>query len=1126
MPILDGGSEDFCDNQVITSHYTVANFVPKNLIEQFSKPANCYFLFLSVLQTIPRVTTTFQMPTILIPLVCIVTVNAIKDAVEDWRRHKSDREENDRATLVMADGQPATGYMCVPYVESKWSNIKVGNMIVVRANQYVPADVAIICSAHADGHVHIETANLDGETNLKTKQAAPAILALLGDQHDLDGAARVAASLRGSVECEAPNEYLYTFVGTLTAKLGQQEQTIPLNEENVLLRGCKVKNVSWAIGIVVYTGRQTKIMMNSKDKKGRKHSHVEMEVGKFTLCIGVIQVILCLIAAGINAWSETDSSHLDKTYLNLTTEPNGNPDGPVLVFIISFFRMLILFANFIPISLLVSMSMVKLIQVIFLYADDDMKYMNMNCTPRTSDLNEEMGQVEYVFSDKTGTLTCNVMDFRKFCVKGITYGEGMTEIKRNVMLKRGQQAAATASCANVIESPRVQGTRRTPHVDLVDSKLEEVLDARYGEQYQAVRECLLHLAINHEVVCEKAEDGSLGYSASSPDESALCYGAKHFGFCCQARGPKGLTVQLDDGNIVKVRILAILKFNSARKRSSVVAQFQDVEAKGKIRDRTILYTKGADSVILARLKNQKSAEIGRLLEVLREFAEDGLRTLCLAGRELSQVELDPWLKKFEDASCATTKRQEKLDAVADEIETNLEMHGITGIEDRLQDGVGDAIARMTQAGIKVWMLTGDKTETAINIGIATGLLEADVKVERPQLTSSDFSFHDVFQKQDFIRQLKKIAEKAKQASAQGRMFEGLVIDGKCLECALEPEYEKSFVQISRICKTVVCCRVTPKQKGAVVRLIKREEKSITLAIGDGANDCNMIQSADVGIGIRGLEGLQAFNVSDYGISQFRFLQNLLLVHGRWCYRRVAIMVNYMFYKNVVVVLPQFFLGCVGGFSGQKLYNDLLYQMYNVIHSMLPVVLFAVLDQDVPKAASLAYPELYSLGVERAYLNLRYSASWIFSGVWHSICVFCIPYYTMTNGNITHSDGKANDLWMTGTVVYLCIVLVVNLMIVLETCYLSWLTGFGICFSLVFWFLEHGYLSGIHGAVVTTELYGTTQRLFSCPMLYLVMLTTTAFALMFDLHCKGIRCTCFPTVLHKVQAKVLAAKRGR
>mmetsp|Transcript_74555 Transcript_74555/g.132167 ORF Transcript_74555/g.132167 Transcript_74555/m.132167 type:complete len:1134 (-) Transcript_74555:161-3562(-) len=1107
----------YVTNRVITSHYTMLNFVPKNLMEQFSKAANNYFLFLATLQCLPRVTTTGQIPSIALPIIVILSMNAIKDGIEDYRRHKSDKEENERETLCVS----TKGGEAKP---TKWDQVKVGDYIVVQANEYVPADIILLTSANENGQAFIETANLDGETNLKTKQAPEALFQGIGFTEQIEEAAKNISDLTGQVTYEGPNASLYTFVGKLDHSIkGVKGETIPLDEANVVLRGCKIKNIPWCLGVVVYTGRDSKVQMNVQQKISRKLSHLEWRIGWFVLFMAAVQALLCLIAAICSAVFDSSDENQAKTYLNLT-DKNGDPEMSfMLTLVVRFLNFLILFMNFIPISLLVSVSLIKLGQVYFIYCDRDMIYNDIHCMPRTSDLNEELGQVEYVFSDKTGTLTRNVMDFRKFCVQGVVYGEGMTEIKRNVMLKMGK----------VVEDepkPKDPHAPRTPHVDLVDHKLDELLKGeKRSEQYQHVRTCLLHLAINHEVIPEFGEDRTLTYSASSPDESALAYGARHFGFTLKARDSQGVTVQLNDGKVLKVRILVVLKFNSTRKRSSVIAQFDDILPDGSPQKRLVLYTKGADSVIIERLAPRLvgSEEVRKTQAVLKEMAEDGLRTLCLGGRDLEFSEFERWLQKYEAAACATEERQEKLDQVAEDIETNLELHGITGIEDRLQDNVGNCIVAMKNADIKVWMLTGDKTETAINIGIATGLLEPHpVPERRPIFSSPDFEdAKGDFQQEKMVDQLMKCAEKAKQLYKDKQMFEGMVMDGKCLEIALL--YPDEFVTISKVCETVVCCRVSPKQKGAVVRLIKKKEKAITLAIGDGANDCNMIQSADVGIGIRGLEGLQAFNVCDYGISQFRFLQNLLMVHGRWCYRRVAILVNYTFYKNVVVVLPQYFLGFHSGFSGQKLYNDFMYQFYNVIHSFFPIMLFGIFDQDVSKKVSLVTPALYKMGLRNEYLNMWCSAGWLLSGVWHSVVVFCIPYYTMSNGNITNSDGKSNDIWMVGTVVYLMVVIIVNLMVVVETCFLTWITWLGIGLSFFLWFFEHGVLSGFFmGSVMTPELHGTTQRLLASPMLFLVIIAGTAGSIMVDIHLKGIRRTWFPNALHKVHANVLREKSAK
>eukprot|EP00930_Biecheleria_cincta_P071879 TRINITY_DN59330_c0_g1_i1.p1 TRINITY_DN59330_c0_g1~~TRINITY_DN59330_c0_g1_i1.p1 ORF type:complete len:1131 (+),score=190.54 TRINITY_DN59330_c0_g1_i1:98-3490(+) len=1097
-----------CDNKVITSHYTKLNFVPKNLMEQFSRPANLYFLFLCGLQMIPSVSTTGQIPTIALPLVFIIMLNGLKDLVEDYRRHKSDREENERITLsVEGSGEGAR------LTNTRWQEVRVGRMIVVTQNEFIPADMVLLSSAHEEGHCSIETANLDGETNLKTKNVPTAAFELVGECKDRNVAAKKASAIQGKIECELPNEFLYSFAGNITATGRSGQQKISLNEEHVLLRGCKLKNVAWVLGVVIYTGKESKIMMNSKEGKGRKLSHLDRQVSHMTAVIFGIQNLLCAIAAIISAIFETSPDNLQKKYLNLTNE-SGQAENAFVILVVRFFNFMILFSNFIPISLLVCMSIVKFLQVFFLWADADMQHQGLHCMPRTSDLNDELGQVEYVFSDKTGTLTCNIMDFRRFCVNGLCYGQGMTEIKRQVNIKMGKAVEDAP--------PPLPDSKRTPHVDLVDPAIDRLMESKTGKQYTAVRDFMLHLAINHEVVPE-IDDGTgkiRNYSASSPDEAALCYGAQHFGYSFQNRDSSGVTIEVD-GSMIRVQILATIKFNSARKRSSVIAKFTIPGEK----ERLVLYTKGADSIIMDRLapEHKDSPETQQNLRILESFAEDGLRTLCLASRELTQEETDAWLKRWNEAQLATEKREEKQDAVSEGLEVNLTMNGITGIEDRLQEGVSDTIVKITRGGIKVWMLTGDKIETAVNIGVATGLLEAHegVKGPRPVLTAKDYEdAKGDFQPDKLSTKLKDFAEHARMTAERGKMFEAMVIDGKCLETALEPTNTADFLAIGRVCRTVVCCRVSPKQKGAVVRLIKESEKVITLAIGDGANDCNMIQSADVGVGIRGLEGLQAFNVCDYGISQFRFLRLLLLVHGRWCYRRVAILANYMFYKNIVLVLPQYFLGCVSGFSGQKLYNDVLYQSYNVFFTFLPIMVFGVLDQDVSKKASLRYPELYTAGHQKMYMNRQVFVRWMVRGLWHALAVFFVPYCTMANGNITHSDGKANDIWLVGTVIFLLVCTVSNLTVLVETFYFHWLVHVGILLSALAWFMVQGYVSGLHGSVVNSELYGSTQRILGCPMVLLVIFVSCSSSVLIDIHLKGFECCFFPNILHHVQARVL------
>jgi len=326
---------------------------------------------------------------------------------------------------------------------------------------------------------------------------------------------------------------------------------------------------------------------------------------------------------------------------------------------------------------------------------------------------------------------------------------------------------------------------------------------------------------------------------------------------------------------------------------------------------------------------------------------------------------------------------------------------------------------------------------------------------------------------------------------------------------------------------VICCRVSPEQKGAVVRSVRATCSAITLAIGDGANDCNMLQSADVGVGLRGEEGMQAFNCSDYGLSQFRFLKTMMLVHGRWAYRRNAKLVLFMFYKNVVVVLPQFYLNAVSLFSGQRLYIDLMFQLYNVAFTALPIMVFGVLDQDCSKADSSANPHLYFLGPQRFYFNRTVFCQWVISGIWHSLIVFWVPYLAFSGVNITSSDGATTDLWADGMLVYLQVIIVANCKCAIETTYHTWVTWVIIAFSIFMWpfclLAFQGYAA--LESFGTYEMSGLLERFLGMPMFYIVTLLTVVAAVSRELLWKSFRRKYFPTIYHRVQGSSNDARDG-
>ena len=315
----------------------------------------------------------------------------------------------------------------------------------------------------------------------------------------------------------------------------------------------------------------------------------------------------------------------------------------------------------------------------------------------------------------------------------------------------------------------------------------------------------------------------------------------------------------------------------------------------------ILYCKGADSVIYSRLRPGEQSQLRRLTgEHLEMFAREGLRTLCIACKELREEEYQTWNKEHDLAAAAIVDREDKLEAVSDAIERELTLLGGTAIEDRLQDGVPDAIALLGDAGIKLWVLTGDKVETAINIGFSCNLLTNDMdlivfKIEDEKLESAEAELDRQLENFGLKGTDEELQVARKDHSAPGPTH-AIVIDGDSLKLVLENQLRQKFLLLCKQCKSVLCCRVSPSQKAAVVRMVKNGLDVMTLSVGDGANDVAMIQEADVGVGIAGEEGRQAVMSSDYAIGQFRYLQRLILVHGRWSYRRLAETIANFFYK--------------------------------------------------------------------------------------------------------------------------------------------------------------------------------------------------------------------------------------
>ena len=560
----------YVDNHVSTAKYNVVTFLPKFLFEQFSKYANLFFLFTAALQQIPNISPTNQYTTIG-PLIIVLLVSAGKELVEDYKRKTSDKTLNYSKTKVLRGSN---------FEATKWINIKVGDILRVESEEPFPADLALLATSEPEGLCYIETANLDGETNLKIKQAIPETANLVSP--------RELSRLSGRVRSEQPNSSLYTYEATLTMSAGGGEKELPLAPDQLLLRGATLRNTPWIHGIVIFTGHETKLMRNATATP-IKRTNVERIVNLQILMLVAMLVTLSIVSSvGDLIVRQTAASKLSYLYIQGT--------NPAVQFFSDIFTYWVLYSNLVPISLFVTIEIVKYFHALLINSDLDM-YYDRTDTPavcRTSSLVEELGQIEYIFSDKTGTLTCNMMEFRQASIGGIQYADEVPEDRR-------------ASDSN-------------PNGIWDFAKLQDNL--QHHQSRFAMHHFLALLATCHTVIPERRDEkpGEIKYQAASPDEGALVEGAVLLGYRFIARRPRAVTI-LVNGEEQEYELLAVLEFNSTRKRMSTIFRCPD----GKVR----LYCKGADTVILERL-GQENAIVEATLVHLEEYATDGLRTLCLA----------------------------------------------------------------------------------------------------------------------------------------------------------------------------------------------------------------------------------------------------------------------------------------------------------------------------------------------------------------------------------------------------------------------------------------------------------------------------------------------------------------
>lgn len=950
-------------NKIVTSKYTMPNFLLLNFLHQVSKPATFLFFVTLILMSIPAISP-FEPFSYLIAFSIVVGVSMIKDGMEDYQRHVDDKKANETKIEILNCAELEDGKTQFLFSEKDCMDLQPGDFIIIRRNQEVFADVVMLRSKifHKEelrccNHCFVQTSSLDGESNLKKKNAV-----------EIPEGFRCCENLPGVSETLDDSsspcfEHFFKKIKSFDLKdtgdsfedfecdLNIDDRLVITNEKNVILRGSKLKNTELCLGLVVGVGMDTKVMKSlNKNKRTKTIFDTKMNfIFGNVLILYFFMMIMTMIFGMVFVGSNSNS------YLNI-----GGLGSSFFIVLLSNY---ILYIYLIPLSLYVMLEIARFVHALFISSDKDMSSEGISSKCHNSNVIEDLGTIDYILSDKTGTITKNSMT-----LKYVHVGNSPDLEEPNSFFDSLQHTIDRSNVEHCISNILSNG----------DSKEKNDI-----------------LMLLNMLICNSVE--ILNHNPEGVSQEELCFleAASKSGFNLAERAEHYVIISIL-GTKIKLDILGTREFISKRQRMDVVV---------KIFGKTYLLVKGSDQKLLDRNTDKEK------LKTINQSNE--YRCLVMKYKELTEKEEREFIDattvniKSEGNNAPSTRnsiyeKRQNEEGKFNELELTSHYSGSVFIDDELQEDVQNTMRDLKDAGIKIWMVTGDKKETAEACARNSCLIEFDDFLslsghEALKMIEESVKMEGAMRKPffNFLQGGRPLANVPFANSQNTEVYSNTTSPLSITESIVPIESRNVFNK-----KALVIYRATPSQKGRIAAILSEAGKH-TLSIGDGTNDVGMLKGSDVGVGVMGKEGTQAAMAGDFAIPQFKMLKNLLFVHGRYTLQRYSLTALNSYYKNIVFIFAQFIYNLYSGASGRPLYSSLIFNYYNLFFTSMIPFSISLFDKDVDQAAALRTPQSY------AYARLYFNQAFVYLNVLFAIFEATMIFYAIqlfTANEIANGSG--------------------------------------------------------------------------------------------------------------------------